>query len=1033
MPDGMANHVLAEVSAPAVGPAVAAPSDRDLLDAFRQRNDEAAFEALVQRHGPLVMGVCRRSLGNDHDAADAFQAVFLVLTRKAAGIRTDVLGAWLHSVAVRTSLKARAVREKRLVREQQVIAMPEPVLELADRSDEALAVLDEEVRALPEKYRLPVILCELQGRSRKDAAETLKLPEGTLSSRLATARTKLAERLRGRGVALSATALATLLAQSAAQASVPAALVTGTVKTAVLVNAGQAATAVASAEVAGLTQGVITSMWVAKIKVVCAMLIASCLLSVGLVATTGFFPGDGVPDEKTALAALQKLGAKLTWAVRPVGGEVGGPAVMVPPVQAPLAPPLEKEPKITVVPTAPKAAPKAAPASGGVGGPGSGIPPGLAPAPLPAPGFGGPAPAAGGPPPQGGAAVPPPPVVVFPVEDGKGEIAITPIAPQPVPRGTKARPGPTMAVPPAAPQPAPAEGVRLVPGGGVGPGQAAPSFVIDGAKEGDQAIRLAPAPMAYAKILIGIDLDSKNVTDEDLKYLAPFKQLQTLVLKRTKVTDAGMKKVGAIRSLQSLDLGFNGLTDDGMKDLAGLAQLRNLRLDKAPITDAGLKSLEPLAQLTSLTLEGTNVADGGMKSLAAFPKIMALNLSRTKVTDAGLKDVAALPRLAWLSLDDDAITDAGLKVVAASKTLDSLWICGTKIADAGLAFLAPLPKLRVLMVERIDLTDAAAPHLVALTKLDQLSLRKTKFTDVGVKELVSLQNLRWLSFDQTAVSDVGLKDVAKLRQLTYLSIHETKVTNAGMKELTALSKLDTLHVSWTKVTAEGLKDLLPVQSIQVLWLGGLEISDEALKVIAGFKKLHTLWLDFTKVTDDGLKELTALANLKELRLNNTGVSDDGMKTLSVLPKLNQVIVHDTAVTEAGTRSLQQARAARAAPINVIDVVPPTVFSANEEPRRSGMLWWVAGSLVLLAGVGLIGWLQPWRRKPNEVVKSQSASAAAGAGHITVRCTGCERNLKVKAELAGRKGKCPQCGQVVAIPVGANVERTSVTAASPRST
>src|SRR5262245_53726194 len=172
----------------------AGPTDGQLLTAFVAQKDKAAFEALVRRHGAMIFGVCHRLLGNVEDAADAFQAVFLVFVRKAASIRRpEAVRAWLYNTAVRTSLKARTIRQRRTAREKEINAMPEPAMPApaADArivSEEDLALLDEELRALPEKYQLPVILCELEGRSRKEAAGILRLAEGTLSSRLATAR-----------------------------------------------------------------------------------------------------------------------------------------------------------------------------------------------------------------------------------------------------------------------------------------------------------------------------------------------------------------------------------------------------------------------------------------------------------------------------------------------------------------------------------------------------------------------------------------------------------------------------------------------------------------------------------------------------------------------------------------------------------------------------------------------------------------------------------------------------------------------------
>jgi RNA polymerase sigma factor (sigma-70 family) len=242
-------------------------SDGQLLGLFVAGRDEAAFAALVRRHGPMVLGVCRRVLRDGHDAEDAFQATFLVLARKAAALgRREAVGSWLYTVAFRAALEARAAIARRRARERQVDVMPHPEVSPPEPQDWR-PLLDEELNALPEKYRAAVVLCDLEGRPRKEAARLLGLPEGTLSSRLATARRVLAGRLARRGVALSGGALAAAIAGSAS-AQVPAALVWGTARAAALVAAGQLAAVATPA--AGLTREVLKAMFMAKLKVVAA-------------------------------------------------------------------------------------------------------------------------------------------------------------------------------------------------------------------------------------------------------------------------------------------------------------------------------------------------------------------------------------------------------------------------------------------------------------------------------------------------------------------------------------------------------------------------------------------------------------------------------------------------------------------------------------------------------------------------------------------------------------------------------------------
>ena len=179
--------------------------DGELLEHFLARRDDAAFAVLVRRHGPMVLSVARRVLGHVQDAEDVFQATFLVLVKKAATLqRRELLANWLYGVAYRTALEARTAKARRRARETQRITMPEPAVNSVDRADvagEVPDIIDQELCRLPEKYRAAVVLCDVEGRPRKEAARQLRIPEGTLSSRLATARQRLARRLSRRGVA----------------------------------------------------------------------------------------------------------------------------------------------------------------------------------------------------------------------------------------------------------------------------------------------------------------------------------------------------------------------------------------------------------------------------------------------------------------------------------------------------------------------------------------------------------------------------------------------------------------------------------------------------------------------------------------------------------------------------------------------------------------------------------------------------------------------------------------------------------------
>ncbi len=255
------NRVLRHLRRAALRTAGEGLTDAQLLEAFLARKDEGAFEALLRRHGPMVLGTCRRVLRNDADAEDAFQATFLVLARKAGSVRSrEVLAGWLYGVAYRTSTKARAMNAKRRSKEREARGAFRPSAPPDGAMDELLERLDAELHRLPDKYRVPVVLCELEGKSRKEAARTLGLAEGTLSWRLAQARKLLARKLSRHGAALPAGAVAAALAQGVTSARPSPSLLSATARQAV--SAGPV-----PAKVVALTEGVMKAMLLSKLKV----------------------------------------------------------------------------------------------------------------------------------------------------------------------------------------------------------------------------------------------------------------------------------------------------------------------------------------------------------------------------------------------------------------------------------------------------------------------------------------------------------------------------------------------------------------------------------------------------------------------------------------------------------------------------------------------------------------------------------------------------------------------------------------------
>jgi RNA polymerase sigma factor (sigma-70 family) len=255
-------------------------TDGQLLEGFVSRREGAALETLVRRHGPMVWAVCRRTLRHEQDAEDAFQATFLVLVRKAASVvPREMVANWLYGVAYQTAWKARITAAKRRSREQQLPRPPEPEAVEQDLWRDLRPLLDLELSRLPARYRAAIVLCDLEGKTRAQAARQLGVPEGTLSGRLTRGRSLLAKRLTRHGLSVAAGSLEVVLSQNAATAA-PGGVVSSTVEAATRFAAGSA---VISPRVAALTEGVLQAMFLKKLKIVAVVLflLAAAGLGVG--------------------------------------------------------------------------------------------------------------------------------------------------------------------------------------------------------------------------------------------------------------------------------------------------------------------------------------------------------------------------------------------------------------------------------------------------------------------------------------------------------------------------------------------------------------------------------------------------------------------------------------------------------------------------------------------------------------------------------------------------------------------------------
>ncbi len=254
-------------------------TDAQLLERFMKRRDEPAFAALVARHGPMVLAVCRRLAHDAQDAEDAFQATFLVLARKAAAVqRQTLLAGWLYGVAYRVAVRLRGQTARRRKREQRDVDLTTLAAGNDGAGSDVPPLVHEEVGRLPDKYRSAVVLCYLEGKTNEEAALQLRWPVGSVKSRLSRARELLRTRLTRRGITLSAGLLTTALAANKASAS--PALADATIRGAALYAAGDAvAGGLISARAVGLSYGVMRTMLLTKAKILAALALTLAMLS----------------------------------------------------------------------------------------------------------------------------------------------------------------------------------------------------------------------------------------------------------------------------------------------------------------------------------------------------------------------------------------------------------------------------------------------------------------------------------------------------------------------------------------------------------------------------------------------------------------------------------------------------------------------------------------------------------------------------------------------------------------------------------
>jgi RNA polymerase sigma factor (sigma-70 family) len=304
MSQGQSSPVLRFIRRVRSTTASVADSDSALLDRFVKTRSEEAFVALMERHGGMVLSVCRQVLQNLHDTEDAFQATFLVLARRAGTIhRRASLASCLYGVALRVARKAQTAKVCRRARERRAADDRPKQMSPDDAWRELRTILDDELDRLPEKYRAPLVLCYLEGKTNEQAAQQLGWTKGTVSGRLARARDLLRARLTRRGLTLSAGMMVGLFGAGTAPAAVPGTLRDATVRAAASFAARKA---VAAQTPAVLAEGVMRAMVLGKYKVVLILIMSLVLTgSAGLLARA---LTAAAPDTETAAAAVSVSG-----------------------------------------------------------------------------------------------------------------------------------------------------------------------------------------------------------------------------------------------------------------------------------------------------------------------------------------------------------------------------------------------------------------------------------------------------------------------------------------------------------------------------------------------------------------------------------------------------------------------------------------------------------------------------------------------------------------------------------------------------
>jgi RNA polymerase sigma factor (sigma-70 family) len=784
-----------------VGERGPAPSDRQLLDRFAHQGEQAAFAELVARHGPMVLAVCRRVTGDEHEAEDAFQATFLVLAQKAGGAGwSESVAGWLHSVAHRVALKARGRAARR--RKHEGLAAMRAQVPVDPPDEELLALVQAEVARLPEKYRAALVLCHLEGKTNAEAARALGCPLGSMSTRLARARDLLRRRLAGRGAPVCAGALAGLLGPPGG-AAVPESLRLATLQAAALVAAGHAA---AGAGVAALAEGVLYEMSREKLKT--GLFLA---LTVGVLSTGTGLLGYRVvaADVRTAAAGVRSAATAFAPAPAPAGRAARTFSSDLPLLVFQL--PRGEGPRLLgttggfgarpiKVPAGATwwVQPITAPALGGsLGGLGGGL--GIGGGAL---GMGGGAFGLGGGvmPPGGGALG----------GLGGGALGVGGGA-----LGALGGPGMGGGI----------AGVLVGPG--MGGGLARPALAFGPRLTGD-SLKALVAQFKKQKVP-GLAVCHLQISEADVALLAGLDGLRTLIFQGPSLDDRGVARLKGCKGLRFLALEGTDVRPEALEALAGLKTLARLHLAGPKVTNKALEGIKGARGLTWLRLSHTAVDHRGLAALEPLPNLTTLELCGP-FTDADLAALADLTGLKRLRLHQTAITDKGLEVLKGLKDLEAVSIDahwtpdGIEPGSLGRGDPgAAKPRWRL---PRQSATPGGAP----------VNVPAPRFTAKGLAVLASLPELVEVNLSSDRLRDDDLAFLAKMTGLRRLGLFAPEVTDRGATRLRALVKLETIDLRGTQVTTATAAALRGLPMLRLVKTNVAPGDPKSKASLAGWKK-----------------------------------------------------------------------------------------------------------------------------------------------------------------------------------------------------